>query len=148
VLVAWPHYLLNGARYAAYAKATAGGFAGDVWPEHGFAFIARAVLSLIADVFGPGGAIVLVLGLALAWPARRRIPTDELVFALLCIVGTLPTLSAFFLSSNQTDRYVAPDIILLGVPVAIGFGVALREGWQAGRIAVLVGEPPPPYRSW
>jgi hypothetical protein len=138
-LIAWPHYVLNGARYAAYAKATAGGFGADVWPERGFAFIARAVLSLIADVFGPGGAIVLVLGLALAWLARRRIAMDELVFALLCVVGTFPTLSAFFLSSNQTDRYIAPDVLLLGVPVAVGFGAALRGGWQAGRIAVLAG---------
>jgi hypothetical protein len=137
-LIAWPHYALNGARYAAYASATASGFGADGWPERGLAFLARAMLSLIGEVFGPGGILVLVAGLALAILAWRRIALEHRVFAVLCVAGSLPTLSAFFLSSNQTERYLAPDVILLGVPVAIGFGAAVRAGWRAGHVAALV----------
>lgn len=138
LLIAWPHYALNGPRYLAYAHMTANGFGFPVWPERGRAFAIRLVQSLVGDVFGPGGIVVLAAGAALLALVWRRVTAEARLLAVLCALASLPTLAAFCLTRNQTDRYLALDTLLLGVPAAIGFGVALRTAPAAARLATSV----------
>ncbi len=138
LLVAWPHYLLNGPRYLAYARATANGFAFQIWPERGMAFAARIVTTLIGEVFGPAGAAVLAAGLVMLGLTWRRLGAGARGFAVMCALAGLPTLAAYCFSRNQTDRYMMLDTLLFGVPAAIGFGAALRAALPAARVAVLI----------
>ena len=127
LLVAWPAYALNLPRYLAYAHASADGFGFPIWPERGLAFARRLVESLIGDVFGPAGLLVLVVGAVLLAVSWRRLAPPARLLATLCIVGSLPTLLAFCVSRNQTDRYLALDTLLLGTAAGIGVGAALRQ---------------------
>lgn len=126
LVVAWPHYALNGTRYIGYARATAEGFAFLSWPETGLAFAARAVRTMVADVFGPGGTVVLLAGLALLAITWRRANETQRLMMGVAVLSGLPTLAAFLFSENQTDRYLGLTVIGLCVPVAVGFGLALR----------------------
>ncbi len=126
LLVAWPHYALNGIRYVGYARASAEGFAFLPWPETGLDFAARAVRTLVADVFGPGGTVVLLAGLALLAIAWRRASETQRLLLILAVLSGLPTLAAFLFSNNQTERYLGLTVIGLCLPVAAGFGLALK----------------------
>jgi hypothetical protein len=138
LLVAWPAYALNGPRYLAYARATANGFAFQIWPERGLAFAVRVVATLIGDVFGPAGIIVLAAGLVLLVLCWRGLSSEARGFAALCVLAGLPTLAAYCFSRNQTDRYMMLDTLLFAVPVAIGYGAAVRASLPAARAAVAV----------
>jgi hypothetical protein len=138
LFLAWPHYALNGPRYFGYAHATAAGFGFAAWPERGIAFALRLVTTLVGDVFGPGGMVVLAAGLLLLGLSWRRAAAGARLFAALCVLASLPALAAFCFSRNQTDRYLALDTVLLGAAAAIGFGTALRATMSAGRVAVAV----------
>ncbi len=135
LLIAWPSYALNGPRYLAYARASAGGFGFPIWPEHGAAFALRAAGSLVGDVFGPAGLLVLLLGLLLFLLRWRDVAAPLRAFGVLCLLASLPALAAFCFSRNQTDRYVVLDTLLLGVPAALGIGAALRAALPVGRAA-------------
>ncbi len=140
LLLAWPHYVVNGARYLAYAHATAAGFGFGYaeFPEQGIAFAQRVVVALLGDVFGLAGALTLVAGLALLTVTWRMAAVQARVFAVLCGLGGIPTLAAYLLSRNQTDRYMALSVLLLAVPAAIGFGTALRHAVRGGRVAAAI----------
>lgn len=138
LLVAWPHYAMNGVRYLAYARATASGFGFTPWPEHGRAFVLRLGESLVGEVFGPGGILVLALGVVLLAMCWRRAGTQARVFALLCTLASLPALAAYCFSHNQTDRYLVLDTLLLGVPAAIGFGSAVGAGAVVARLVAML----------
>ncbi|MBX6741000.1 MAG: glycosyltransferase family 39 protein [Acetobacteraceae bacterium] len=139
LLVAWPHYALNGARYIGYARATADGYAFIPWPETGLAFAARAVRTLVADVFGPGGTVVLMAGLVLLAMSWRRAAEAQRLMLTLAVLSGLPTLAAFLFSHNQTDRYLGLTLIGLCVPVAVGFGLALQAMPRPRPVPFLAG---------
>jgi hypothetical protein len=133
--VAWPHYAINGTRYLGYARATAEGFAFEVWPETGFAFAARVARVLVADVLGPAGAVTLAAGIGLLPFAWRRADETQRLMAALTALAASPTALAFLLSRNQTDRYLGLSVVCLTVVVAVGVGGALRAAAGPRRAA-------------
>jgi hypothetical protein len=141
LLLAWPHYAINGPRYLAYARATAEGFGYVQWPEHGMAFLARAARELVGAIFGPGGVLVLLAGLLLLVPAWRWAERTPRVMVALCLVAALPGLVAYLGSRNQTDRYLGLCVLVLSLPVAVALGWATRWAAQgaarAGALALL-----------
>ena len=142
LLVAWPHYVLNGTRYFGYAKATAEGFAFGMWEETGIAFLLRATRTLASNVFGPAGVVALLAGLVALPFTWRHLNETQRLMAALAALAAMPTFIAFLTSRNQTDRYLGMSLIGASVVVALGIGGALRTappGRFAGALAGVVG---------
>lgn len=135
-LVAWPHYLINGPRYAAYAKATALGYAYAPAEERGLDFILRALGSFTWDMLGPGGAVLLLAGLCLAAFGWRRLDRDQRVAVGLAVLAAVPPVLAYLLSRNQTERYLGLSVVALAFPLGIAIGAGLRGGQVAARALV------------
>ncbi|MDN3567743.1 hypothetical protein ACFQY5_05580 [Paeniroseomonas aquatica] len=127
-LVAWPHYLINGPRYAAYAKATALGYAYAPAEERGLDFLLRALGSFTWDMLGPGGAVLLLAALGLAVLGWRRLGTHERVAVGLAVLAAVPPVLAYLLSRNQTERYLGLSVVALAFPLGIAIGAGLRGG--------------------
>ena len=135
-LVAWPHYLINGPRYAAYAKATALGYAYAPAEERGLDFVLRALGSFTWDMLGPGGAVLLLAALGLAALGWRRLGTQERVAVGLAVLAAVPPVLAYLLSRNQTERYLGLSVVALAFPLGIAIGAGLRGGRVAARALV------------
>jgi len=134
-LVAWPHYLLNAPRYIAYAKATAGGFAYNPVDVAGLDFLLYAIGDVTWEVFGLGGAALLLAALLAGLSAWRDLPGAQRAFMLLALLAAAPPFLAFALSHNQTERYMAISMVILAYPAGLALGAALRAGgarWVAG----------------
>ena len=137
-LVAWPHYVLNAARYLAYAKATAGGYAYD--PGGGDRPRLRRLRlgDLIWEVFGLGGTALLLAGLVAGVLVLAAAAGRQRAFVLLAVLAAAPPFLGFFLSHNQTERYLAISLVILAYPVGLLLGAALRTA-RAGTARALAG---------
>ena len=137
-LVAWPHYVLNAARYLAYAKATAGGYAYDPVAATGLDFAVYAIGDLTWEVFGLGGTALLLAGLVAGLLCWRHLPGEQRAMVLLAVLAAAPPFLGFFLSRNQTERYLAISLVILAYPVGLLLGAALRTA-RAGTARALAG---------
>ena len=140
-LVAWPHYLLNGARYVSYAKATALGYAYSPAEERGIAFLLRAFGSFSWDMLGIGGVLLLLVAAVLAVLHWRRLTGPERAIMALAALAAAPPVMAYLLSRNQTERYLGLSVVALAFPVGIAIGASLRDGLGAARVRALIAAP-------
>ncbi len=169
LVLAWPHWALNGGRYIGYAR-----YALEDWHTHeisgeGPLGYPGQWLAFVADwAFGPLLLVALVLGLAAAavltwrgWRARHlaRWPWVHWgVSARFAVLGlalllAAPPLAGHFLATNHNPRFLLAALPGLAVAMAIGIGagrarlvpvVAALVGGQAVLLLLVAVWPAPP----
>ncbi|MFL5331667.1 MAG: hypothetical protein ACJ8H8_00455, partial [Geminicoccaceae bacterium] len=138
-LVAWPHYILNSARYLAYARATAGGHASTPVEATGLDFAAYAAGDLVWEVFGLGGTALALAAMVAAVLAWRALQGPERAAVLLPLLAAAPPFLGFLFSRNQTERYLTISMVVLAYPVGLLLGQALQHARRKATVRVMAG---------
>ena len=173
LVLAWPHWALNGGRYVGYARYALQGWhtheiSGDGplgYPGQWLAFVADwafGPLLLVALLLGLGGVAVLAWrgwrGRRLArwpWPWLRWGLSRRFAVLGLALLLAAPPLAGHFLASNHNPRFLVAALPGLAVAMAIGIGagrarlVPVVAGLVAGQAVLLLvvtaWAAPPPF---
>ncbi len=150
LLLAWPHWALNGGRYVGYARyALADWHTHEISAEGPLGYPGQW-LAFVADwAFGPLLLLALLLGLAgvavRAWRARRQSARwpwpwagQEAASRLLVVSFALllagPPVAGHFLASNHNPRFLLAALPALAVALAFG-----ATAWHGRLLPVLAG---------